>query len=254
MAKTIAFSNQKGGVTKTTSSVVFGFGLAKRKNRVLLIDLDPQGNLTDFVGATGKSDKTIYDVLKKDIPISKAIVKMDNFDVVTANRDLFSADLDFNSIGKEFRLKEALESVQDDYDYIIVDTGPALNILTVNAFTACDEIIIPTTASIFAINGIAVLFETISVIKKYTNPKLKIRGVLITKYNPRTIISRELKELTETLSTQMRTQVFDSFIRFSVIVEEAQANQKDLLGLNKDNPVINDYNKFIDEYLSGRGA
>lgn len=249
MAKIISFSNQKGGISKTTSSVIFGSGLSNRGYKVLMIDLDPQANMTSFVGAEGLCNVTVYDVLKKNVSISEAIVKLKEFDVVTSNEDLCGADLDLNTIGKEFRLKEAIDSVKENYDYIILDTPPALSILTVNAFTSSDEVIIPTTASIFSISGMLVLYENIAAIKKYTNPNLKISGVLITKYNPRTIISKELKDLIEMLSTKMNTKVFNTFIRFSVLVEEAQANKKDLLSFNKRNNVVQDYNMFIDEYL-----
>lgn len=250
MPKIIAFSNQKGGVTKTTTSAVFGYGLIKKGFKVLLVDLDPQGNLTDFLGATSFAKYSILEVLKKEIMVDEAVVSVNGIDVISANQDLSTADLDFNFIGKEYRLKETLSNLRKEYDYIILDLPPAINTITINAFTACDEIIIPTTANVFSISGIAILHDNILMIQKYTNPRLKIRGVLLTKHNPRTIIGRELKDVIEALSSQLGINVFSTFIRSSIIVEEAQANQKNLLDEGIKNHVVQDYYNFIEEYLS----
>lgn len=250
MPKIISFSNQKGGVSKTTSSVVLGYGLVSKGFEVLLIDLDPQGNLTDFVGVKPSSNHSIFEVLKKEVSINDVISSINGIDVITANQSLSTADLDLNSIGKEYRLKEALASLEKEYDYIILDLPPAINTITINAFTACDEVIIPTTANVFSVSGIATLYENISMIQKYTNPRLKIKGVLITKFNPRTVIGREFQDIITTLSHQLNINVFRTNIRHSVLVEEAQANQKNLLSLSKKRHVVQDYHDFIDEYLS----
>ncbi|NLD49124.1 MAG: ParA family protein [Clostridiaceae bacterium] len=251
MTKIIAVANQKGGVAKTTTTGAFAAGLKKRGFRVLAIDLDPQGNLSDSVGAEMYESPTVFDLLKREASPKEAIQELNVFDIIPANIMLASAEQEFSQTGKEHRLKETLLPVVENYDYIIIDTPPALGVLTVNAFTFADEIIIPTTAGIFAANGIQQLNTTVKNVKKYCNPKVKIAGILLTRFNPRSIINKDLKELTEQLGTHIEAQMYKAFIRNSVVVEEAQANKVDLFTYKNDATVTEDYNKFIDEYLKG---
>lgn len=251
MAKKIVIANQKGGVAKTTTSGALAAGLKKRGYRVLTIDLDPQGNLSDSVGAEMYELPTVYDLLKRESNASECVQHMEAFDIIPSNIMLAGAEQELSQTGKEHRLKETVEPILNQYDYVIVDTPPALGVLTVNAFTFADEIIIPTTAGIFAAKGIQQLNTTIQNVRQYCNPNVKVAGILLTKYNPRTNVSKGMKELTEQLGEHINAPIFKTYIRSSIVVEEAQANQSDIFTYNEKNNVVVDYNAFIDEYLKG---
>lgn len=251
MTKVIAIANQKGGVAKTTTTSAFAAGLKKRGYRVLAIDLDPQGNLSDSVGADMYQSPTVYNLMRQEITAAEAVQHLEPFDIIPSNIMLASAEQEFNQTGKEHRIQEAISEIEENYDYILLDTPPSLGILTVNAFTYADEVIIPTTAGIFAANGINQLYITIKNVKKYTNPKISIAGILLTKYNPRSNINKDIRSLTEQLGAHIQTKVFDTFIRSSVVVEEAQANKSDLYAYNKNSTVAEDYETFVEEYLRG---
>ena len=228
MAKVIAIANQKGGVAKTTTSAAMAAGLKKRGYSVLAIDVDPQGNLSDSCGADNKQKVTVYELLKGETSAEQSIQQLDVFDIIPANIMLAGAEQELSQIGKEQRLKERLMPIIDKYDYIIIDTPPALGILTINAFTVADEVIIPTTAGIFAATGITQLYDTIQNVRKYCNEKVKIAGVLLTKYNPRSNNNKDMKDLTEQLANYMSAPMYNTYIRASVVVEEAQARKVDL--------------------------
>lgn len=251
MAKVIAIANQKGGVAKTTTSAAMAAGLKKRGYSVLAIDVDPQGNLSDSCGADNKQKVTVYELLKGETSAEQSIQQLDVFDIIPANIMLAGAEQELSQIGKEQRLKERLMPIIDKYDYIIIDTPPALGILTINAFTVADEVIIPTTAGIFAATGITQLYDTIQNVRKYCNEKVKIAGVLLTKYNPRSNNNKDMKDLTEQLANYMSAPMYNTYIRASVVVEEAQARKVDLFTYKNNSTVGEDYNAFIDEFLKG---
>ena len=251
MAKVIAVANQKGGVAKTTTTAAMAAGLKKRGFRVLAIDADPQGNLSDSIGADNRTKDTIHEVLEQKVKAEDAVQHLEICDVIPANIMLAGAEQELSQLGKEMRMKETLESVMGSYDYIIIDTPPSLGILTINAFTVADEVIIPSTAGIFAASGILQLFDTITNVRKYCNKKLKIAGVLLTKYNPRSNNNQDMKELTEKIASSMEADLFKTYIRSSVVVEEAQARQEDLFSYKAKSTVAEDYNAFVDEYLKG---
>ena len=245
----IVIANSKGGVSKTTTTNAMSAGLGRLNYKVLAIDLDPQGNLSDSIDLPDIENRTVYDLIKGEVTPYEVIQKGKYFDVIPANLDLASADLEITQTGKEYRLKEQLEKIEDEYDFIIIDTPPSLGILTVNAFTYADEVIIPTTAGIFATSGIKQLYQSIETVKRYCNPNLKVGGILFTKYDKRTIITSDIKELTEMYSNQIGVNIFNTHIRASIMVEEAQANKIDIFSYNKENNVSKDYQKFIKEYL-----
>lgn len=251
MAKVIAIANQKGGVAKTTTTTALAAGLKKKGFRVLAIDADPQGNLSDSVGADNRTSDTVYELLKNEVEAAAAIQHLDVFDVIPANIMLAGAEQEISQIGKEQRMKERIASVMDDYDYIIVDTPPSLGLLTINAFTVADEVIIPTTAGIFAASGILQLFETIKNVRKYCNSKIRIAGVLLTKFNPRSNNNQDMRDLTEKIANSMEADLFHTFIRSSVVVEEAQARKEDVFSYKEKSTVAEDYKSFIEEYLEG---
>ncbi len=250
--KIIAISNQKGGVGKTTTSHSIIVGLAKRGYKVLGIDIDPQANLSSVCGAENYNTLTVYELMKCDAKSDEVIQTIKNsdleYDFISSNIMLAGIEHELSSTGREYRLKEVIEPISSKYDFIIIDTPPSLGILTVNAFTFATDIIIPTTAGIFAATGINQLNETIKNVKKYCNPDIKINGILFTRFNPRTNISKQIKELTEKLSEYISVPIYNTYIRNSVVIEEAQANKNDIFQYSKST-VSEDYNNFIDEFL-----
>lgn len=251
MARIISVANQKGGVGKTTTTVNLGACLAYIwKKRVLLVDIDPQGNLTDNLNTDVESKDTIYEVLKGEAKITSAIhTYAENIDVLGSDIALSAAEREFTQVGAEHRLKKALEPVMDDYDYILVDAPPSLGVLTVNAFTASDEIIITIKPSIFSLKGLIELNKTITTVKEFTNEKLVIRGVLITGYNDRINIYKEMKESAEVITQHIDAPIFKTYIRSTVVVDESQAAGQDLISFSKSSTAEEDYVSFADEYL-----
>jgi chromosome partitioning protein len=253
MSKVIAVANQKGGVAKTTTTGALAVGLKRKGFNVLLIDLDPQGNLSDSLGAINYDCPTMYELLKRELNVKTAVQKLAVCDIIPANILLAGAEQEISETGKEHRLRETLEVVSAEYDYIIIDTPPSLGILTVNAFTAANQILVPSTAGIFAAKGIVQLSRTIDNVKKYCNRELSISGILITKYNPRANISKDIKKITEQLSSQINAKVYNTFIRNSVTIEEAQATKTDIFSYAQSSTVAKDYETFVEEFLKGVG-
>ena len=251
----VAVANQKGGVGKTTTAQALAAGLAERKYRVLGIDLDPQGNFSTACGAENYNVPTVYEVMKRTADIVEAIQHMKGgYDVVPANIMLAGAEQELSQTGKEHRLKEAISAVVGNYDFVVIDTPPSLGVLTVNAFTCATDILIPTTAGIFATAGISQLNETVGSVQRYCNPGVKIRGILFTRFNPRANISRQIKELTEQLSEYISAPIYQTYIRAGVVVEEAQANRADIFDYAEKSTVAEDYRAFIEEFLKGVGV
>ncbi len=249
MAKVIAFANQKGGVGKTTTTCTIAAGLRERGYSVLCVDFDPQGNLSFSVGGRTEECATIYDVLKGDIKPLFAIQRTEAFDVISSNILLSGIELEFTGEGREFLLRDALEPIKDKYDYIFIDTPPALGILTVNAFTAADGIIIPINADIFSLQGIAQLSETIKRIKSYCNPTLNIIGIVLNKYNGRALLSKEVLGAAEMIAKELDTVVFKNTIKMCVAIMEAQTHQQTIFQYAPKNATINDYRQLVSELL-----
>ncbi len=249
MAKIISFANQKGGVGKTTTTCAIAAGLKAKGNRVLCVDLDPQSNLTFSVGAQADDCATIYDVLKGDVKPLFAIQRTGVFDIIASNILLSGVELEFTQTGREFLLKEALTPLSAKYDYILIDTPPALSILTVNAFTACNSIIIPMHADIFSLQGIAQLAETVEKVKTYCNPSLFIEGIILTKFNKRTILSKEILGTAQLIADELKTTLFETTIRMSVAIMEAQANQQSIYEYSSKNNAVSDYLNLVDELI-----
>lgn len=193
-------------------------GLSKRGFKILLIDLDPQGNLSQSVGAKTENLATTYELLKREDTIKDIIQNTEVCDIVPSDSVLSALELELiHELGKEHRLKETIEPIIFNYDYIIIDTPPALGTLTTMAFTAADEIIITTMPSIFSSKGIVELNNTIEKVKKYSNPNIKIKGILIVRYNKRFLINRDFKNITEMISKEIiDAPVFKTKIRNSV--------------------------------------
>jgi chromosome partitioning protein len=200
-----------------------------------------------------KVEHTLYDVFKGNAISKQAITSVkQGFDIVSGGLTLAGADMDFTQTGREYMLREALKEVSDDYDYCIIDTPPTLGILTVNALTASQTIIIPMTADIYAIQGLSQLQGLIKNVRKYCNPDLSIAGLLLTRYSERTVISRDLKRYIEEAAQRLETKLFQSTIREAVAVRESQLIVSDIFTESPKSKVAKDYNDFIDEFLKGR--
>lgn len=250
MTKIITVNNQKGGIGKTTTVHSFGAGLAEKGYKVLLIDLDPQSNLSLSCSAD-TSTLTIYDVMKQDCSASDAIQKLSQLDIIPSNILLSGADLEFTKTGREYLLKESLEPLKTRYDFIVIDTPPSLGILTVNSLAASQEVIIPMTADMFALQGMSQLKNTIEQVKKYCNNSLKVAGILLTKYNTRTILSRDLTEAIKLTANDFNTKVYKSTIREGIAIREAQTLQKDIFTYSSSSNPGLDYMNLVEEFLKG---
>lgn len=241
----IAIVNRKGGVGKTATAQALGAGLIRKGCSVLYIDLDSQTNLTYGLGADAAGLSSM-DVLTGEATAQEAIQHTQQGDVIAGAEALAGADAAIDGTGKEYRLKEALEGLQ--YDYCIVDTPAALGTLTVNALTAADSVIIPVQAEVYSLQGIGQLSKTIEAVKKYCNRNLYIRGILITRYNGRAIISRDMQSNLEEAAQQLKTRLYSTPIRECVSIKEAQAQQQDIYSYAPRSNAAKDYAAFIEEF------
>jgi chromosome partitioning protein len=230
MSVVIVIANQKGGVGKTTTVINLGAALAELGRRTLLVDMDPQSALSGAMGLdTNKLKHTIYSVLiDSRVPIQNIIHPLrPNLDIVPSNIDLAAAEVELvSAIGREYVLKEALDPVRDQYDYVLIDAPPSLGLLTINALTAADEVIIPLQCEYLALRGMRFLLETIQKVKTKLNPELKIRGILGTMYNTRTI---HAQEVVSTIRHWFRNKVFDVVIKSSIRFAEAPLAHQSIL-------------------------
>ena len=250
MSKAIAVINQKGGVGKSTTALAIGAGLSLKGYSVLFIDLDAQGNLSYTLGADTKGYNAMG-VLERPETAKEEIQHTPQGDIIASSPKLAGADKLLEETGKEYRLKEALESLQGAYDYIIVDAPPALGILTINALTACTGAIIPAQADIYSLQGIGQLNSTIETVKKYCNPSLSIMGIVITRFNGRSIIRREVAEMLERTADQLHTKLYSSKIRECTALVEAQATKQNIYSYAPRSNATADYKALVDEIIKG---
>ena len=248
MKEIISIINQKGGVGKSTTAHALGTGMAMRGYKVLFVDLDGQGNLTQTLNADD-TKYSVLDVLLGRISAEDATYSTNVGDILTSNPSLAGADTLIVEVGKEFRLKEALETVQDKYDYIILDTPPALGILNINALTASTGIIIPAQADIYSLQGIDQLMGTVETVKKYCNPALTIKGILLTRYNPRTVLTRDITEIIQYKARELGAMFYSQPIRENISVKEAQVSRTNIFSYAPKSNAAEDYRSFLDEVL-----
>lgn len=252
MTKTVAIANRKGGVGKTATAHALGAGLQRKGYRVLFIDLDSQCNLTDALGIdSGSVEASSLDVLEGSSEALETIISTDRGDILPATPALATADKVIEGVGAEYRLREALQPIARRYDYIIIDTPPALGVLTVNALTASNSLIIPAQADLYSLQGIEQLTGTIEAVKRFTNRKLSIAGILLTRYVARSIISQDMKSNLEELARALGTKVFRTPIRECTAIKEAQATHSDIYSYSSKSNASKDYKDFVEEFLGG---
>jgi chromosome partitioning protein len=252
MAKVIAFANQKGGVAKTTTTLNLGVALREVGHRVLVIDLDPQGNLTMSQGMNPDAiERSMFDVLVHRVPISDVIHTVE-VDIAVASIDLAGAELALSAmIGRERALEKALVEVRDRYDFILLDTPPSLGLLTINAFVASDGVIVPVQCEYLSLRGLVQLENTLAMVRENLNPGVRVQGIVPTMYDGRTLHAREAIEI---LEEHFGDLVYDTRIRKTVRYAEAPVKGSSVLRYDPTGPAAQAYRDLAKEVLDGAEA
>jgi len=252
MAKVIAFANQKGGVAKTTTTLNLGVALREFGHRVLLVDLDPQGNLTMSQGMNPDAiDRSMFDVLVHRVPISDVIHTVE-VDIAVASIDLAGAELALSAlIGRERALDKALVEVRDRYDYILIDTPPSLGLLTINAFVAAQGVIVPVQCEYLSLRGLVQLENTLAMVRENLNPHVHVEGIVPTMYDGRTLHAREAIEI---LEEHFGDLVYATRIRKTVRYAEAPVKGSSVLRYEPSGQAAQAYRDLAKEVLDGAEA
>mgnify|MGYP005952832193 CR=1 FL=1 len=248
MAKTIAFVNQKGGVGKTTSCVNVGACLQAAGTKVLVCDFDPQGNATSGFGIDkGTVFPTIYDVLISGTPAEQAIVHTSYADVLPANKALAGASVELIDLNRrEYLLKDALQTVANQYDYILIDCPPSLELLTLNCLCAADAVLVPVQCEYYALEGLSDLLSTIRIVKGRLNPSIQLEGLLLTMYDGRTNLSMQVAEQ---VKRHFPGKVFATVIPRNVRLSEAPSHGKPVLAYDGSSRGAVAYQRLTEEFL-----
>ena len=249
VGKIISVANQKGGVGKTTTTINLSTMLAKKGKKVLLIDADPQGNATSGVGAEKEVEYSTYDILVSDVEIVQALEKtiIKNLLVCPSNINLAGAEVELVSMmSREQRLKEKLEEIKDKFDYILIDCPPSLGLITLNAFTASDSVLIPVQCEYYALEGLGQLLNTINLVKKHLNKNLEIEGALLTMYDARTNLSNQV---VKEVKKYFGDKVYKTVIPRNVRLSEAPSYGMPITEYDPRSKGAKTYEKFTKEFL-----
>ena len=246
-ATIISVITQKGGVGKTTTVNALSAILTQKGAKVLAVDMDPQGNLSFSVGADTDNSPTIYDVLKGESDINETIQSKKITDIIPANVLLSGIELEFTGENREYLLYAELSKVSENYDYIIIDSPPGLGFFTVNSLTASDFVIIPMLADIFSLQGLTLVHETIDYIKHTINPHIEIAGVLINRYEKKSKLHKEVYGTANMICKRLRIPLFDTVIRNSISLAEAQSLQMNITDYAKRSAGVKDFLSLVAE-------
>ena len=250
MGKIVSIANQKGGVGKTTTSINLSTILAKKGKKVLMIDADPQGNASSGVGIDREEiEQSIYDVLINDVQIEEVVKKTNikNLDIVPSNINLAGAEVELVSVmSREHRLKEKVDIIKENYDFIIIDCPPSLGLITLNAFTASDSVLIPVQCEYYALEGLGQLLNTISLVKKHLNKEIEIEGALLTMYDIRTNLSNQV---VKEVKKYFNEKVYKNVIPRNVKLSEAPSFGMPISIYEPRSKGAKSYEKFVKEFL-----
>ncbi len=249
MARVISIANQKGGVGKTTTAVNLSACLAQKGKRVLLIDTDPQGNATSGLGIEAHTDRSVYNVLVDDMEISETIVStmVKKLDVCPANINLAGAEIELVSmVSRENRLKDAVDKIRDEYDYVLIDCPPSLGLITLNAFTASDSVLVPIQCEYYALEGLGQLINTIKLVQKHLNPDLIVEGVILTMFDARTNLSTQVAREVE---KYFGNKVFQTIIPRNIRLSEAPSHGLPITLYDGESKGAETYKKLAKELI-----
>lgn len=249
MGKIISIANQKGGVGKTTTSVNLSTILAKKGKKVLMIDADPQGNASSGVGFDKEIEESVYDILVGETDIKDVVnkTKIKNLSICPSNINLAGAEVELVSVmSREYRLKEKLDVVKGDYDYIIIDCPPSLGLITLNAFTASDSVLIPVQCEYYALEGLGQLLNTVELVRKHLNKNLYVEGALLTMYDIRTNLANQV---VKEVKRFFQNKVYKTVIPRNVRVSEAPSYGMPITIYDPKSKGARSYEKFAKEFL-----
>lgn len=249
MARVISIANQKGGVGKTTTAVNLSACLAQKGKRVLLIDTDPQGNATSGLGIESHTEKSVYNVLVDDMDIKETILStmIKKLEICPANINLAGAEIELVSmVSRENRLKDAVDTIRDEYDYILIDCPPSLGLITLNAFTASDSVLVPIQCEYYALEGLGQLINTIKLVQKHLNPELVIEGVILTMFDARTNLSTQVSREVE---KYFGNKVFQTIIPRNIRLSEAPSHGLPITLYDNESKGAETYKKLAKELI-----
>ncbi len=249
MGKVVSIANQKGGVGKTTTAINLAAMLAKKGKKILLIDADPQGNATSGLGVEKNCEFSTYDLLINDVEIVNTLQKVNikNLELCPTNMSLAGAEVELvGTVGREYRLKDKIDKAKDNYDFIFIDCPPSLGLITLNALTASNSVLIPVQCEYFALEGVGELLKTVDLVRKYYNRNLTIEGAVLTMYDSRTKLSNQV---VKEVNKFFENRVFETVIPRNVRLSEAPSFGMPIVSYDPRSKGAKSYEKLMKEFL-----